>query len=66
MRASCTTRPITMAAMMGNGMIGVCSAMMDLSQSGALPPGEGKMSTAMPSQTKERPKVTTMEGRLRL
>ncbi len=52
--------------MIGKGTTGVCSAMVALSQSGALPPGEGRIITAMPSQTKESPSVTTIDGRLRV
>ena len=58
--------PITMAAMMGKGTQGICTLIRPFSQTGALPPGEGRISTAMPSHTKERPSVTTMEGRLRM
>ena len=36
-----------------------------LSHTGAVPPGVGRIITAMPSQTKDMPSVTTMDGRLR-
>ncbi len=35
-------------------------------KAGAWPPGEGRMSTARPPQTKLMPSVTTMEGRARI
>ena len=65
MSARCTTSPITTAAMMGKGTHGVCTVISAFSQSGALPPGDGRIITAMPSHTKESPSVTTMEGRFR-
>ena len=65
MRPTWTAAAMASAAMIGKGMSGTCSDMIAFSHSGALPPGEGRISTAMPSQTKEMPSVTTIEGRLR-
>ena len=52
-------------AMIWDGTIGVVTVMVDLSQSGALPPGVGSTNTASPAQTKDMPSVTTIEGRFR-
>ena len=48
--------------MIGRGISGGFSVISVRIQPGAEPPGVGKTRTARPSQTKERPSVTTMEG----
>ena len=50
---------------MVKGTIGVLNFMTARIHSGALPPGVGRTSRASPSQTKDMPSVTTMDGRLR-
>ena len=57
---------MTSAAMIGNGNeAAASSSSAPASQAGALPPGVGRIRTAMPSQTKDMPSVTTIDGRLR-
>ncbi len=46
-----------------NGTSGVFQVISARSQSGALPPGVGSTRIARPSQTKDMPSVTTMDGR---
>ena len=41
---------------------GGCRRTKDVIQAGTLPPGSGSTISARPSQTKEAPRVTTIEG----
>ena len=54
-----------MAAMIGNGMWGGFRVISQRIHSGDVPPGVGRSSTETPSQTKDMPRVTTIEGKLR-
>ena len=58
-------RPITTQATIGSGTRGMWKPTAVLSQSGALPPGDGSSRIASPSQTNDRPSVTTIEGSCR-
>ena len=64
--ANQATTAITTAAMIGKGTSGGFSFISQASHSGDLPPGVGRTSTASPSQTKDMPSVTTIDGRLRM
>ncbi|MNC99555.1 hypothetical protein D3C83_178850 [compost metagenome] len=57
---------MTIAAMIGNGITGVFSFISVDSHSGDFPPGVGSTSTERPSQTKDMPSVTTIDGRSRM
>ena len=48
--------------MIGKGTSHVFSVISVRTQSGALPPGVGRTITASPSQTKDIPRVTTIDG----
>ncbi len=48
--------------MIGNGTSGDFQLMMSFSHCGTVPAGVGIRMTAMPSQTKDMPSVTTMLG----
>ena len=61
----CATVAMTTLAMIATGASGGLAFMMAVSQTGAVPPGEGRISTAAPPQTKDMPSVTTMAGRPR-
>ena len=50
---------------MGKGTKGGLKPVTASSQSGALPPGLGRMRMASPCHTKLIPSVTTIDGRLR-
>ena len=53
-------------ATMAMGRTGGLDFISQTSQPGAVPPGEGRISTAMPPQTKDMPSVTTMAGSCRI
>ncbi|MNL61272.1 hypothetical protein D3C87_1851780 [compost metagenome] len=59
------TAAIRMLATIAIGTSGGLAVISQRAQVGAVPPGEGRIRTASPPQTKLIPNVTTMEGRSR-